>query len=89
MCCVKHPKYSAHRDSPIPPADHGFHPRPRPRDDAKIRQMLSRYFEGEGFQVTTADDGIAMRKRLLRVQSAQGIGSGKADVSKANASESA
>ena len=26
--------------------------------------MLSRYFEGEGFQVTTADDGIAMRNRL-------------------------
>ena len=33
-------------------------------DDAKIRQMLSRYFEGEGFQVTTAEDGTAMRKRL-------------------------
>ena len=33
-------------------------------DDAKIRQMLSRYFEGEGFQVTTAEDGSAMRKRL-------------------------
>src|SRR5215207_4353610 len=33
-------------------------------DDPKIRQMLSRYFEGEGFKVTTAEDGAAMRDRL-------------------------
>jgi two-component system phosphate regulon response regulator OmpR len=33
-------------------------------DDAKTRQMLSRYFEGEGFRVTTASDGAAMRERM-------------------------
>jgi two-component system phosphate regulon response regulator OmpR len=33
-------------------------------DDPKIRQMLSRYFEGEGFQISTAEDGSAMRKRM-------------------------
>jgi two-component system phosphate regulon response regulator OmpR len=33
-------------------------------DDPKVRQMLSRYFEGEGFQITTAEDGAAMRDRL-------------------------
>ena len=33
-------------------------------DDPKIRQMLSRYFEGEGFKVTTAEDGAALRERI-------------------------
>jgi two-component system phosphate regulon response regulator OmpR len=31
-------------------------------DDTKTRQMLSRYFEGEGFRVSTASDGVAMRQ---------------------------
>src|SRR5687767_7011597 len=33
-------------------------------DDARIRQMLVRYFEPEGFRVVTAENGSAMRQRL-------------------------
>jgi len=33
-------------------------------DDARIRQMLARYFEEEGYRVTTVPDGTAMRARL-------------------------
>ncbi|MBB4040343.1 DNA-binding response OmpR family regulator [Microvirga flocculans] len=33
-------------------------------DDARIRSMLSRYFEGEGFQVSLAESGAQMRQRL-------------------------
>jgi DNA-binding response OmpR family regulator len=33
-------------------------------DDARIRQMLVRYFEQEGFRVSAAADGAAMRERL-------------------------
>lgn len=33
-------------------------------DDARVRQMLTRYFEGEGYRVTTAGDGVAMRRTL-------------------------
>lgn len=33
-------------------------------DDARIRQMLLRYFEDEGFRVSTAADGGAMRECL-------------------------
>jgi len=33
-------------------------------DDPRIRQMLSRYFEDEGYLVTTAADGPAMRRAL-------------------------
>ena len=33
-------------------------------DDPKIRQMLSRYFEGEGFKITIAENGPAMRERM-------------------------
>ncbi len=29
-------------------------------DDPRIRQMLSRYFEGEGYRVTTVADGVEM-----------------------------
>jgi two-component system phosphate regulon response regulator OmpR len=29
-------------------------------DDPRIRQMLSRYFEGEGYRVTTVPDGVEM-----------------------------
>jgi two-component system phosphate regulon response regulator OmpR len=29
-------------------------------DDPRIRQMLTRYFEGEGYRVTTAGDGVEM-----------------------------
>jgi two-component system phosphate regulon response regulator OmpR len=31
-------------------------------DDARIRQMLARYFEDEGYRVTTVADGVAMRQ---------------------------
>ena len=37
-------------------------------DDPRIRQMLSRYFEGEGFRVTTAENGAAMRACLDQVK---------------------
>lgn len=33
-------------------------------DDPRIRQMLSRYFEDEGYRVTTAGDGPSMRRAL-------------------------
>ncbi|MBD9649905.1 response regulator [Ensifer sp. ENS09] len=33
-------------------------------DDPRIRQMLSRYFEGEGYRVSLAGDGREMRDRL-------------------------
>ncbi|KSV72421.1 hypothetical protein N183_26505 [Sinorhizobium sp. Sb3] len=33
-------------------------------DDPRIRQMLSRYFEGEGYRVTLAGDGREMRNKL-------------------------
>lgn len=33
-------------------------------DDARIRQMLTRYFEGEGYRVSAAPDGPAMRDCL-------------------------
>lgn len=33
-------------------------------DDPRIRQMLSRYFEGEGYRVSLAGDGREMRNRL-------------------------
>src|SRR5258707_13146788 len=35
-------------------------------DDARIRQMLLRYFEEEGYRVTTVADGEAMRECLQR-----------------------
>lgn len=35
-------------------------------DDPRIRQMLMRYFEGEGYVVTTASDGQEMRAQLKR-----------------------
>lgn len=35
-------------------------------DDARIRQMLLRYFEDEGFRVSTAADGDAMRDCLKK-----------------------
>ncbi|MBP2559390.1 two-component system phosphate regulon response regulator OmpR [Neorhizobium galegae] len=35
-------------------------------DDPRIRQMLTRYFEGEGYVVTTASDGQEMRAQLKR-----------------------
>ena len=35
-------------------------------DDARIRQMLIRYFEGEGFRVSAASDGPAMRDCLAK-----------------------
>jgi DNA-binding response OmpR family regulator len=34
-------------------------------DDPRIRQMVTRYFEDEGFLVTGAADGSAMRRALL------------------------
>jgi two-component system phosphate regulon response regulator OmpR len=37
-------------------------------DDPKIRQMLVRYFETEGFRVATAHDGPAMRKRMSETE---------------------
>jgi two-component system phosphate regulon response regulator OmpR len=33
-------------------------------DDARIRQMLTRYFEQEGYRISAAADGAAMRARL-------------------------
>jgi two-component system phosphate regulon response regulator OmpR len=33
-------------------------------DDARIRQMLSRYFEDEGYRVTAVADGAAMRAQI-------------------------
>ena len=35
-------------------------------DDARIRQMLLRYFEDEGYRVSVAADGTAMRDRLRK-----------------------
>ena len=35
-------------------------------DDPRIRQMLTRYFEGEGYAVTAVADGVAMRDELAR-----------------------
>lgn len=35
-------------------------------DDPRIRQMLARYFEGEGYLVTTVADGVAMREEMGR-----------------------
>jgi len=35
-------------------------------DDARIRQMLARYFEEEGYRVTTVGDGKAMREAMGR-----------------------
>lgn len=35
-------------------------------DDARIRQMLARYFEDEGYRVTTVDGGKAMRETMAR-----------------------
>ncbi len=35
-------------------------------DDARIRQMLIRYFEGEGYAVTAVADGVAMRAALQK-----------------------
>jgi two-component system phosphate regulon response regulator OmpR len=35
-------------------------------DDPRIRQMLIRYFEGEGYQVTAVGDGAAMRAAVER-----------------------
>ncbi|MFK0278571.1 response regulator [Ensifer sp. NPDC090286] len=37
-------------------------------DDPRIRQMLARYFEGEGFRVSLAGDGSEMRNRLEKTQ---------------------
>ena len=33
-------------------------------DDPRIRQMLIRYFEQEGYRVSVAEDGAAMRAQL-------------------------
>ena len=33
-------------------------------DDPRIRQMLTRYFEGEGYDVSTASDGSEMKSQL-------------------------
>jgi CheY-like chemotaxis protein len=33
-------------------------------DDARVRQMLTRYFEQEGYRISAAADGAAMRARL-------------------------
>lgn len=35
-------------------------------DDARIRQMLIRYFEGEGYRVSAVGDGRGMRETLQR-----------------------
>ncbi|MBZ9937764.1 response regulator [Mesorhizobium sp. BR1-1-16] len=35
-------------------------------DDARIRQMLARYFEDEGYRITTVGDGKAMREAMAR-----------------------
>lgn len=37
-------------------------------DDARIRQMLTRYFEQEGYRVSAAADGVSMRVRLMAVR---------------------
>ena len=37
-------------------------------DDARIRQMLVRYFEQEGYRVSVAADGAAMRAQLSALQ---------------------
>ncbi|QFU16321.1 response regulator [Microvirga thermotolerans] len=37
-------------------------------DDPKIRQMLSRYLSEEGFQVSSAESGRAMRESLARTK---------------------
>ena len=34
-------------------------------DDARIRQMLTRYFEDEGYRITAVADGAAMRAQIL------------------------
>jgi two-component system phosphate regulon response regulator OmpR len=47
-------------DAPAPHPDHLL----VVDDDARIRQMLARYFEEEGYRVTTVPDGAAMRARL-------------------------
>lgn len=36
-------------------------------DDARIRQMLIRYFEDEGYRVSSASDGRGMREALQRL----------------------
>ena len=37
-------------------------------DDAKIRQMLTRYLTDEGFQVSSAPNGTTMRECLARTK---------------------
>lgn len=37
-------------------------------DDARIRQMLTRYFEGEGYSVSTATDGAEIETCLKRLE---------------------
>lgn len=37
-------------------------------DDPRIRQMLARYFEAEGYRVNSAADGTEMRKTLEKTQ---------------------
>lgn len=37
-------------------------------DDARIRQMLARYFEDEGYRVTAVADGSAMRAQIHSTQ---------------------
>jgi two-component system phosphate regulon response regulator OmpR len=34
-------------------------------DEERIRSMLARYFEGEGFRVSLAQDGASMRERMV------------------------
>jgi DNA-binding response OmpR family regulator len=34
-------------------------------DEERIRSMLARYFEGEGFRVSLAQDGATMRERMV------------------------
>jgi two-component system phosphate regulon response regulator OmpR len=41
-------------------------------DDPRIRQMLARYFEGEGYRVTTVPDGVEMNV-ALRLNSVDAI----------------
>ncbi len=36
-------------------------------DDIRIRQMLARYFEDEGYRVTTVSDGAGLRDCMLRM----------------------
>ena len=33
-------------------------------DDPRIRQMLSRYFDQEGYRISVAADGVALRAQL-------------------------